>query len=570
MVRVFFFYKKGIDKRNFMAYNCTITTNTVGTKCKNIRSAICRKIFREVRLVDKRNPVLNRTTIRRDILRHWPIWSIAFLFYFFAVWLSNTVARGYMAGSGEFFPAINIMDALIGTTNVVAFAMGLAASWAAFGFTGNRRKHYFYESLPYNRRDIFVNRFVFGFTLCIIPCVAIFFMEFFQIFVLCGSFETVMLVKWFIASVCEYFFWYSLGVLFFTVSGRVMMAAFCYIFFSVVGYLLSLYLELLNLTCYIGFDNGTGGGNSLTGILCPIQYVLGIEISDYKEYDKLSGFNGQLFIDGSVVKLCIIFAVGLILTIAAFMLYRRRKSERTGDTFVFGGMKYVFLWTITFFATISVSILLYSTLFYRNDAIAHRPGERVKLIVILIVVGFLLFMGSCMIVEKKFKVFKVYRLKALIFIAALAILGTAYLHDAFNIEGYVPKADKVKYINKYSRDADMEIYFLHEKSRIYTMSDRKTIERVIGLHELVLDNMDELEDMYLHTGNYDYSNGREPDYYYMNISYKLKNDTIISRSYMICEGSELDRKVKDYLGVQSFEQVGKENDQSYMIDPEER
>ena len=523
--------------------------------------------------MEDRKAVLSRTMIVRDIFRHWPIWTISFIFYFFTVWLSNSVAKSFMSGERDLNSAVTVMDSLISVTTVAAFVMGLAASWAAFGFMENRRKHYFFESLPYSRRHLFINRFVFGFALCMIPCIAIFFMELFQMFALCGSFEMIMLLKWLLSALCEYFFWYSFGVLFFTVSGRAMMAVFCYIFFAVVGYLLSLYMELCNMACYIGFNMGTGSGNSVLGIFSPLHYVFGIQISDYWDYEKVGGVNGQLFLDGSALKLCVLFFAGVILTVAAFFLFKRRKSEKTGDTLVFKGMKYIFSWMITFFATLSVAFLLYGTIFYTNDAIAHRPVERVKIIVILSIVGFLLFLGSCMIVEKKFKVLKANWLKALIFTAVLAFLGTAYLHDAFNIEGYIPKQDEVKYIHSNKEDMLFEIYFSEGTSRIKTMSESSAIEVMTGLHKLILDNMDELEEMYTHTGAYDLSKGREINYYYLSISYKLKNDTNITRYYMIVEGSELDGKVRDYLGIKelkSNEPEDNDNDDSYRIDPEGR
>ncbi len=170
--------------------------------------------------MDDKKYSLHFGIIKRDILRHWPIWTLSFLIYLFTVCFINAVTRSDYYEMTKVYGSVKITDSLIGTTTVLAVIMGLVASWAAFGYLGKKKMHYFYESLPFSRKSMFINRFIFGFSLCMLPCVAIFLVELVQTILMSRSFEIAMLLKWLLSAICEYFFWYSLGVMFLYCAGE--------------------------------------------------------------------------------------------------------------------------------------------------------------------------------------------------------------------------------------------------------------------------------------------------------------------------------------------------------------
>ncbi len=498
--------------------------------------------------MDDKKYSLHFGIIKRDILRHWPIWTLSFLIYLFTVCFINAVTRSDYYEMTKVYGSVKITDSLIGTTTVLAVIMGLVASWAAFGYLGKKKMHYFYESLPFSRKSMFINRFIFGFSLCMLPCVAIFLVELVQTILMSRSFEIAMLLKWLLSAICEYFFWYSLGVMFFVLCGRVLMAGFCYGAFSVAGIILNFFAEICSEVCYIGYNSGSGSGSSMLGILSPLEYVFGIELSyDYDYYEELSGFDGKLFAEGSVEKLLIILIAGVVVTGAAYLLYSRRKSERTGDTVVFTGMKYVFSWCISFGASVTLTVILFMIFCYSDDMIAHRTADRVTMYFIMAVTGFMLYLCSCMIVEKRFRVFKQNKIRALAFSAFLIVFSIGFMHDIFNIEGYVPKVSEIKYISVNNYESVFELYDMQDGSGYLRVLDSESMEMMTGLHKIILENMDELEKMYDRNLSDYYENNIERDYYYFSFVYRLKNNKGISRSYIVYKQSKLDNEIRAYL-----------------------
>lgn len=476
--------------------------------------------------------------IRRDVLRHWPIWALSFLVYVFVVFLANSFSKGFLSSATKYDFTVVIISSLVSLTHILALSVGLAAAWAAFGFFGKKKKDYFYETLPFSRLSLFANRFLFGFIICILPCVAMFFIELIQILLKSGNFAFLMLLEWFVTAFVEYLFWYSLAVLFFVLCGRVMMAGFCYLMFAFVGLVLRFFIELANMVCFIGVSSGLGNGDSILGILSPVEYIFGMELTILR-IDYISGETSDVFMEGALAKYCVILIAGIISALAAYFLFNKRKSEHTGDNIAFKGMKYVFCSVISFVATLAMSMILYTILFYKNDEIAHHSGERVKMIILMAVTGFVIYLISSMIVERRLKVFKTNWLKAVIFAVAVSMIGLGYLHDVFNIEGYTPNIKDVQKIDMNTYDTKFnEAFKLEGKKRSVTITDEDVISAIIDIHKIVISDIDDTVRTY--ADDYD-------DYYTLYFSYTLNNGSYISRYYRIKEGSNLDKKLMDYL-----------------------
>ena len=518
-----------------MMYNCTNTNSTVIHFLFGGKSVKTKKV------------TINCKCIMRDFLRHWPIWTVSFLIYLFTVFMANSIVFGFLDGDAKVVYVVRVISDLISTETFMTFIMGIVGAWAAFGFFGKKRKHFFFETLPYNRISLFINRYIFGFLLCIVPCIMIFFVEIFHILAYTGHFEIVLLLKALILAFIESFFWYSFGVMIFVVSGRIMMAGFCYFFFSLIGLALEFYLEICNNIFFIGYESGSGAGESLFGILSPVRYLFDIQVTLKLKYTEWADFKDAFLSEGSDIKLIVAFITGIILLFVAYFLYARRKAENTGDTVVFKGMKLVFSWISSFFGTITLSLIVYALLFYHKNAIAHLISERIKLLILVGILGYILYFISCMIVEKRFRVFKKNCMNALIFTAFMIIFSIGYMHDVFNIEGYVPDPLEVDYINMNDYDSGFGIYNTSDPTLNVSIRDAKTIQLFTELHELVVDNFDSIEEIYTRSGFTDYGVERGNDYYHFNLNYKMNNGSSINRSYCIYKGSDLDKEIRERI-----------------------
>ena len=380
---------------------------------------------------------------------------------------------------------------------------------------------------------------LFGMIISLLPCFAMFIVEIFHILVLSGSFEIVLLSKWLIIAIIEYVFWYSLAVLFMVLCGRFLMAASCYFFFSFVGIGLRFLIELSNDFCFIGVKSGFGDGNSVLGILSPIEYINSIEIAFFRT-DYNVNETSRVFMDGALGKYIVIFVTGIILAVVSYLLYTGRKEERTGDNVVFNGMKIAFSSIVTFFSSIYLAAITFMIIFYNGDRLAHRSAERVKIIILIAVIGFFGYLISSMIVEKKLKVFKSHCLKALIFTIIISLIGIGYLHDVFNIEGYVPDTEDIDYLHINAYDTIYkQLYKTKGKERsVININNKETIKVLTEIHEIITENIDDI---------FNTPDNQSFDYYTFNFTYGLKNGAVVSRHYSVREKSGLYNKLQEYI-----------------------
>ena len=188
------------------------------------------------------------------------------------------------------------------------------------------------------------------------------------------------------------------------------------------------------------------------------------------------------------------------------------------------------------------------------------------IIAIIIVLGLLGYMIASMIIEKKFRVFKKNILKASIFTAIMVVFMILYMHDAFGIEKYVPEENEVDTVGVTSGQFMSESvssyvqYDYDNDDYIYptSMSDENK-EVIIGLHQMIIDNMDEVIESYKNIdesyynsiyGVYDleeYSRNVKPvRSCVVYFTYYVKNESMYREYYIKPEG-KLFEQVKAYL-----------------------
>ncbi|MBR4343562.1 MAG: hypothetical protein IKP88_12820 [Lachnospiraceae bacterium] len=483
---------------------------------------------------------VNFGMIRRDVLRHWPIWVMASVWYLLFVFMVNTTSRYNLSliNIGNKISE-NIMISLTENTAFLAYFLGFAAAIAAFGFLGKKKNDNFFEALPFNRASLYVTRYIFGFIMWLIPCLFIFIVEIFQSLVLDAAMFTELL-EWLVSAIIAYLFWYSLGILFMVLCGRVVMAGVCYFGFSAAGIVMSFGIDSMNKLCFIGYNSGTGFSGTPFAILSPLEYIFSLGVG-YKYIDSRKYIG--IFDSANILKIFVVLFAGIIMAVLAYLLYKKRKSERTGDNIVFSTMKVVFSYVLSAVTAVTMTFMLTLIIVYHDDRMAHRASDRIAILIILCIVGFITFLASVMWVERKFKIFtKKNLLKAAVFTVILAVCGVGYMHDFFNVEGYVPKAKNVSNISIPNNNG-----LFPNEERNLLMINEAAIEKTIELHEIILEDMYELESFYDNTDAVYYMEGDGFNSYYFNIYYTMKNDMRVSRSYEIIKGSHLDNKLRKFI-----------------------
>ncbi|MCR4992686.1 MAG: hypothetical protein K6A45_06545 [Lachnospiraceae bacterium] len=471
----------------------------------------------------------NFNMIIRDIKMHWPIWLMGMLGYTFTC--TAVIALGFPRYelTHDYDIAYSVVQSLTETTHLFSICMGLAVALASFGYLTKKRKHYFYESLPFNRLSLFATRYLFGVITIAIPVVSLYIIELIQT-TFYGYFAIWELTQWMIISLAEYLFWYSLGVFVVILCGRYGMACFCYIAVSVAWMLFEVLLDAYSQLLYVGVKSGLGLFEFTSyNILSPIEFFT--EIETRASYD-LDG-SAYFYQEGTFVKVLIALIAVVVLTVVAYLLYERRKSEKTDDNFVFPAVRVVFNWCFALYSALGFGLFFIALFISAGEGQAHIMSHRAGILVILLILGFTGYMSSCMIAEKKFRVFGQNMVKCCIFLGVLALLMIGMFHDVFKIEKYVPDKEDCKeatIIGEYSPDGKYKNYHTYNKAGV-----NKTVE----LLQLVIDNFDDV------CGEYSYDTYFE-DTKRLQIHIEMDKGNI-RRMYYVTEGSNLDKKLKEFM-----------------------
>ena len=485
--------------------------------------------------MESKTSFFNFKMIRRDIKMHWPIWAITLAGYLLSCTtiISLEGNHGLFSSFGsnpDFVVAYDIIEMLNGFTQLFSACLGFVVAAAAFGYLGKRRKHYFYESLPFTKLSLFATRFLFGICILFIPVFSIYIIEILQS-TLHGYCAIGELTQWLIISIAEYLFWYALGILVIVISGRLAMAGFCYIAIAVVWLVFEAVLDVYAQLLYFGVHSGLGLLFNLSdkNIFSPVEFFESID-PNYSSEVKM-----DLYPDGTFLKVLIALVAAALLVVLAYVLYKRRKAEKTEDNFVFAPVKVIFSYCFAFFFSLGFTLFFTGLFISSDEGQAHIASRCIGILVLIIICGFIGYMASCMIVEKRFKIFKENMVKCCIFLAVISIFMIAMFHDVFRIERYVP--DK----NNCTEAAIASDYTYDQISYSRRYYQKQAVDKLVEAQQMIIDNMDDL--VFTARSYWDYERVS-----YNNISLTfVEKGKSFRRNYYVRENSKLDKMLEQFF-----------------------
>ena len=510
----------------------------------------------------------NLRYIWRDFLRHWPIWVSVTCIYLITV--TGVVGLyNYLDRSVDYVTA-DVARELLYISGLMSFILGIIAADSAFGYLGSKKKQYFFDALPMNRLSMFSNRFVFGYMLMFVPNLILFFIEMIQIAVITGELVLAPLACWLLIIAAQNLFWLTFGTLFMVLCGRKLMAGFCYFAFSFFGVVIEYTLAIFNSFMFLGYWSTVSDSDFLNiGIFSPFEYMY--------RYMRPAGGNvyysygvvleGQTGIEGyfGVTRLLVVFLAFAVLLILSYILYSKRKAEKTGDNIVFRFMKTVFSWCFTTFFAAELTFLMIGLFVYNVDALtrdglSHDPGGRVAFVIMIIIFGIAGYMISCMIIEKKFRIFKKYLIQSLVCTGVLVVFFIVYMHDAFGIEKYIPDMEDISFARvTCGQFYNTKTYYGSDDPEM--TEDEKQV--VVDLQKLIFDNLEDVAEnnkavsyagYYVSSvGSYEaaYEDQFDSEYYInsntLRINFYLKDGREIFRSYYIKPEGKPYEEIKAYV-----------------------
>ena len=421
--------------------------------------------------------------------RFWPLWA----FYFIVMLLIMPVSliTNVYNTSAELVSDALACFCMMSTEGgtVTAFLLAIILAMAMFSFMYSRRTAGLISSLPVSREAVFASAYLAGlvpFVLINLAIAAI------MLLIAGGRVVFSAALIWLGSITLQFIGFYGIALFTAMITGNLLALPILYVIFNFLAVSMEFIIRSMMSCLIFGFGD------------CNPQYGTPFSPAVWL-FDELS-FNVSN-IKAPEIAFCgwniliIFFIAGLVLTLIAFLLFKRRKMEHTGDVIAVEKLRGVFKYGVAVCAALSFGILLYDMF----------SSENVALLYVFCLLGaFMGYFVAEMLIRRSLKVFSGSWKGFIILAAACIIFLLSMQVDAFGIEKRIPEAD------------DIEIAVIDCGQYSVTLG-KEDYAALCQLHKSILSHKDKHQ-------NFD----SETDYYdYVRISYHLKNGYELKREYPI-------------------------------------
>ena len=428
----------------------------------------------------------NSTLFKKNLSRYWPLWGLAsfggamfplamlvnLLHDGFQLWSPLETRQAYYTVLSYGVPVISIVYAIL-------------CAMAVWSYLYNARSVGLMHTLPIRREGLFLTNLLSGLVMMAIPYavtgVLIVLVSF-----LYGGFEPVGVLVTILGVAGESVFFFGLATFCAFIVGNVFMLPALYALFNFLAVLTDFTVNLLAQGFCFGIYSSYSG---TVEWLSPVVYLMQ-KISPNSTYetqwvtDRLGGQRYETSVPTSVTLengwlIAVYAAVGVVLMVLAWLMYRRRRSESAGDVVAVGWMKPVFRYGCAAYSAILGGRLLYA-LFWES----FQNGlyfTVLPMILCMIVGGAVGYYAASMLLAKTPRVFKTTWKGMLAVALGCAALCGAMKCDLFGVVRRVPALDGIKTLQIYAADSN---YYLTPGQ------DDALIEEVRALHQAIINDKD--------------------------------------------------------------------------------
>ena len=428
----------------------------------------------------------NSTLFKKNLSRYWPLWGLAsfggamfplamlvnLLHDGFQLWSPLETTEAYYTVLSYGVPVISIVYAIL-------------CAMAVWSYLYNARSVGMMHTLPIRREGLFLTNLLSGLVMMAIPY-AVTGVLTVLVSIISGGFEPVSVLVTILGVAGESVFFFGLATFCAFIVGNVFMLPALYALFNFLAVLTDFTVNLLAQGFCFGIYSSYSG---TVEWLSPVVYLMQ-KISPNNTYetqwvtDQLGGQRYERDVLTSVTLengwlIAVYAAVGVVLMVLAWLMYRRRRSESAGDVVAVGWMKPVFRYGWAVFSAILGGRLLYA-LFWESFQ-DSQYFTLLPMILCMIVGGAVGYYAASMLLAKTPRVFKTTWKGMLAVALGCAALCGAMKCDLFGVVRRVPAADSVKQVNLYAADSN---YYLTPGQ------DDALIEEVRALHQAIISDKD--------------------------------------------------------------------------------
>ncbi len=428
----------------------------------------------------------NGTLFRKNLSRYWPLWGLASFggALFPLSMLVNLLHSRFQNAWTPMQTKEMYYGVLSYGVPVISIVYAVLCAMAVWNYLYNARSVGLMHTLPIRREGLFVTNVLSGLVMMAIPY-AVTGVLIVLVSLLYGGFEPVGVLVTILGVAGESIFFFGLATFCAFIVGNVFMLPALYGLLNFLAVLTDFTVNLLAQGFCFGLNSSYSG---TVEWLSPVVYLIQQVQPDSIYQEKLVQNSVYGLYPTDVLTevhlengwlIAVYAAVGVVLLVLAWLLYRRRRSESAGDVVAVNWMKPVFRYGWAAFSAILGGRLLYA-LFW--ESFQNGPYFTVLPMVLCMIVGGAIgFYAASMLLAKTLRVFRsTWKGMLAVALGCVALCG-AMKYDVFGVVRRVPAADSVKQVNIYAAGSN---YYLTPGQ------DDELIEEVRALHQAIISDKD--------------------------------------------------------------------------------
>ncbi|MCI9158103.1 MAG: hypothetical protein HFF55_03765 [Lawsonibacter sp.] len=465
----------------------------------------------EVRTMRSATSYFNGALYRKTMARFWPLWGLWGLVWAFLIplrllstYFNDFRWRSVGPQTALLLDALDL-PTLAGFGIAAAILFAVLSAMAVFGYLYNHRSACWTHALPMRREALFTTQYLAGLSFLLLPQLAV--------SVLTAMVELAFLpmedwgkalsalLLWLLAQtgVCLFFFSFAAFCAMFT--GHILALPAFYLILNILASVVWSLLDTLMAQFYYGYI-------SITGILDVVVWLTPSEaLAEALRWDL--GETGYRFQSPGTVAIYAV--VGVLLTLAALFVYRRRHVETAGDVVAVPLVRPLFKYGVSFCSGLAFGI--YTSAFFNFFSLPAL----ILCILVWTVIG---CFAAEMLLKKSFRVLKAWK-GAVVMATVLLVLSLACLADVFGFVSRIPDPSQVEKVR-----VNVGMGYPYDSGRFLdcVITDPDQIERIVALHRAIVDDRERTD----RKGS-GYQSG--DDYTHLHLDYVLKDGGTFSRYY---------------------------------------
>ena len=465
----------------------------------------------------------NRTLFRKNLSRYWPLWGFASFVGFLAP--AAALVRMAQSGSMSVEPLVvreGYYYLLGNAVPIVSIAYAILCAMAVWSYLYNARSVGMMHSLPIRREGLFLTNLLSGLAMMAIPYLVAGGLGT-LLFACCGGFDAWGTLATVLAVIAQSVTFFGLATFCAFLTGNIFALPALYFLLNFLAPLGDWLCNLFARGFLFGF---TADYSGTVDFLCPMVYLTQrLYVNSEYETVRDSALEYQNRLTSVTLEnawlIAAYAAAGLVFLALAYLLYRRRESERAGDVVAVRIFRPVFRFGVAALSALLGGRLLYALLwesFQAGDTFTPVP-----MAVCLIVAGLIGYYAASMLLAKSLRVFRGSAVGALCLVAACAAFCAGMRYDLFGIERRIPDQNEIAQLEIYLAN---NTYYLTPEDQPELLSGAQDLQRtLIAQKDLIRSNYE----TYRHG-----STSSDPDAS-TNIRYvyTLKNGATVERFYTV-------------------------------------